>query len=70
MSVARRGELKEIANLQDMQKDLVDFFAESAPTHPDSFIQHFWQHNMREKALATALSILLWLFFIGIRAPL
>lgn len=67
ISLARRGELHVISNLEDMQKALEAFFLEIAPKPVETTLYHFWKHNTREKALALVLSILIWLFFIGIR---
>ena len=68
ISIARRGELECVTDLSEMQKRLEAFFLEIAPRPHESTLLHFWRHNTREKVIALGLSVLLWLFFIGIRA--
>lgn len=65
ISVARRGELRVTENLHELQAEIERFFRETAP--PERTLGGFFQRNAGEKALALAMSVLLWLFFIGIR---
>lgn len=65
ISVARRGNLTVMENLEQFKGVLDGFFLEMAPS--DRTLVGFWRRNPFEKALALALSVLLWLFFIGIR---
>ncbi|OGR90126.1 MAG: hypothetical protein A3J74_02675 [Elusimicrobia bacterium RIFCSPHIGHO2_02_FULL_57_9] len=66
ISVARRGELRTIDDLHQLQDALERFFLEKSPHSEENLLLHFLKHNTREKAIAFAFSIILWLFFIGI----
>lgn len=66
ISVARRGELRTMDNLQRLQEALERFFWEKIPHSQENTLGHFLRHNTREKAVAFAFSLILWLFFIGI----
>lgn len=68
ISIARRGDLNPVTNLQDMKEALEAFLSEIAPQPPEDLLTHFWRHNAREKVSALALAVLLWLVFIGLRA--
>jgi uncharacterized protein (TIGR00159 family) len=67
ISVARRGELIQIDNLQHLHGLLEAFLREIAPRPARRNVLNFLRHNTREKAVAAALSVLLWLFFVGLR---
>ncbi len=69
ITLARRGDLRAVGNLQEMKETIEAFFRDVAPSPPRQALLYFWRHNTAEKALALALAVLLWLFFIGIRAP-
>lgn len=66
ISVARDGQLKTMPDLHTLQEELERFMAEKAPRPARQNLRTFFTHNLREKAIALAVSILLWLFFIGI----
>lgn len=70
ISVARHGELETIVSLQTLEEKINKFFLEIAPQPPEESMRYFWSHNTREKAIALALSVALWIFFIGLGAPL
>ena len=66
ISLARDGELKIMADLRTLQENLERFVNEKAPRPAQQGLATFFSHNLREKAIALAVSILMWLFFIGI----
>jgi DNA integrity scanning protein DisA with diadenylate cyclase activity len=66
ISVAERGELKVMPDLQALQDIVERFFLEKAPKPTGESLVGFFTHNTREKAIALGVSILMWLFFIGI----
>jgi len=67
ISVARRGDLTQIGNLQDLHRLLEAFLREIAPPTRRQTFFDFLRHNTREKALAAAMAVLLWWFFIALR---
>ncbi len=67
ISVARRAELSVIANLEDLHRILESFLREIAPQPAQETFLGFLRHNTREKILAMAAAIVLWLLFIGVR---
>ena len=66
ITLARDGQLETIHDLQTLQDRLERFVSEKAPRPAKQNIVTFFSHNLREKAIALAMSILMWLFFIGI----
>ncbi|MDD5656236.1 MAG: diadenylate cyclase [Elusimicrobia bacterium] len=70
ISVARRGELIQIDNLQNLHRILDNFLREIAPHPVRRTVVDLFRRNTREKAIAVAVSVLLWLFFVGLRATL
>ena len=57
ISVANRGDLIVIDNLQDLHRILEDFLREIAPRTPRQNLFTFLTHNTREKALAVGMSV-------------
>ncbi|MDE2040268.1 MAG: DNA integrity scanning protein DisA nucleotide-binding domain protein [Elusimicrobia bacterium] len=67
ISVARDGRLAQMPDLRSLQAEIERFLAEKAPRPAKGgFLLDFFKHNLREKGIALTVSILLWLFFIGI----
>ena len=66
VSIARRGELKVVADLEDLQDAIEVFLIKLMPDHAQNWILRFFTENWREKLSAAAVSILLWFFFVGI----
>ncbi len=66
MSVARNSTLSIMPDLASLQAAIESFFRDKAPAPPEELLHGFLTHNTREKALAAALSAMLWIFFIGI----
>ena len=66
ISLARDGELRNITDLQTLQSEIERFFEEKSPRPPSQNLITFFSHNIREKLIAVGVSILMWLFFIGI----
>ena len=68
ISFALRGDLAPVKDLEELQAGIEIFLTKHLPKTPHSYIHHFVTENMREKAIATAVSILLWVFFVGFGA--
>lgn len=66
VSVARRGELKVVADLEDLQDAIEVFLIRLSPDHAQNPVVRFVTENWREKLSAAAVSILLWFFFVGL----
>lgn len=66
ISWAQGGEIHQSEDLRRLQAAIEAFLEEKAPKPPERTVVHFFRHNMREKAIALGLSVLMWLFFIGI----
>jgi diadenylate cyclase len=66
ISVAYQAEIKNMTDLRQLQTLLERFFHDKAPSQTTRGIGAFFSHNIREKIIALAVSILMWLFFIGI----
>lgn len=66
IAVALAGELRTLHDLRELQEIIGSFVAAKAPKAPEQSMQEFFRHNMREKLIALGVSVLMWLFFIGI----
>jgi len=66
VSIARRGELKVVADLEDLQDAIEVFLVRLSPDHAQNPVVRFLTENWREKLSAAAVSILLWFFFVGL----
>ena len=66
ISVAQRGELVRVANLEELQDRIQSFLQRLLPREPRSRALHLITENWREKLIATAVSVLMWVFFVGI----
>ena len=66
VAVSRDGQLRTMPDLKSLQEEIERFVAEKAPRPARQTVRTFFTHNTREKAIALAVSILMWLFFIGI----
>jgi uncharacterized protein (TIGR00159 family) len=66
VSIARRGELKVMPDLEDLQDAIEVFLVKLMPDHAQNWMLRFFTENWREKLSAAAVSILLWFFFVGI----
>jgi len=66
VSIARRGELKVVADLEDLQDAIEVFLIRLSPDHAQNPAVRFLTENWREKLSAAAVSILLWFFFVGL----
>jgi uncharacterized protein (TIGR00159 family) len=66
ISIAERGKLAVIPDLRALERQIERFFLEKAPRPSQKSVADFFRHNTREKAIALGVSILMWLFFIGI----
>ncbi len=66
VSIAQRGELKVMPDLEDLQDAIEVFLVKLMPDHAQNWMLRFFTENWREKLSAAAVSILLWFFFFGI----
>ena len=66
VSIAQRGELKVIADLEDLQDAIEVFLVRLMPDHAQNPVLRFFTENWREKVSAAVVSVLLWFFFVGI----
>lgn len=68
ISFALRGDLVPVKDLEELQDGIEIFLTKHLPKTPQNRIYHFLTENMREKAIATLVSVLLWVFFVGFGA--
>jgi len=66
VSVAQQGDLSNVENLEDLQDIIEIFLTKHLPRPSGNALLDFLSENWREKLLAAAISVLLWLFFVGI----
>ncbi|MBI4371491.1 MAG: DNA integrity scanning protein DisA nucleotide-binding domain protein [Elusimicrobia bacterium] len=66
ISTARRGGLKAVDGLEDLQDEIELFFRERLPLQSENVLLRFLSQNWREKLIAAAAAVLLWIFFVGI----
>jgi uncharacterized protein (TIGR00159 family) len=66
VSIAQRGELKVIADLEDLQDAIEVFLIRLMPDNAQNPVLRFFTENWREKVSAAVVSVLLWFFFVGI----
>lgn len=66
IAVAQNGDLRTIPDLKTLAGLVESYVAAQAPRPPDETLKNFFTYNSREKLIALAVSILMWLFFIGI----
>ena len=66
ISIAQRGELVIVKDLEDLQDAIEVFLNRMMPNDTGSAVVRFFTENWREKLTATAVSVLLWVFFVGI----
>ncbi len=66
VSIAHRGELIPVENLEDLQDRIQAFLHRLLPQEPRSRARNFVTENWREKLIAAGISVLMWIFFVGI----
>ena len=66
ISFALRGDLVAVRDLEELRDGIEIFLTKHLPKTPQNRIYHFLAENMREKAIAAVVSLLLWVFFVGI----
>jgi len=66
ISIAQRGELVIVKDLEDMQDAIEVFLNRMMPDDSRNALVRFFTENWREKLTAAAVSVLLWVFFVGI----
>lgn len=65
ISVAQRGELVVVKDLEQLQDAIGAFLTRLMPDDSRNAFLRFFTENWREKLTAAAVSILLWVFFVG-----
>ncbi len=68
ISFALRGDLVAVKDLSELQDGIEIFLTKHLPKTPQNQLHHLVSENMREKAIATVVSVLLWVFFVGFGA--
>jgi len=66
ITLARRGELEAVGDLEDLQDAIELFLTRLMPDTSGGAAMRFLTENWREKLTALAVSVLLWVFFGGI----
>ncbi|NNN06468.1 MAG: hypothetical protein HKL90_11255 [Elusimicrobia bacterium] len=66
ISVARRGDLKTLGDLEDLQDEIGQFLTRLMPDPSRDALGGFFTENWREKLTAAAVSMLLWVLFVGV----
>lgn len=66
ISIARRGEISAVKDLEELQDAISVFLNRMMPDDTGGAASRFFSENLREKLIAAAVSSLLWLFFVGI----
>ncbi len=65
VSIAYRGELKVVSDLEDLQDAIEVFLNRLMPNQSSNALVRFFSENWREKLTALVVSVLLWVFFAG-----
>ena len=65
ISLGQDGELTNVDSL-GLQSVIESFYQEKAPKPAGQTLVRFFTQNIKEKIIALAISILMWLFFIGL----
>lgn len=66
ISIAQRGELVIVKDLEDLHDVIEIFLNRMMPDDTRGAVVRFFTENWREKLIAAAVSVLLWVFFVGI----
>jgi len=66
ISLAEDGELVNVPDLKALQERIEGFYHGRQSEMADRPLHHFFTHNVGEKAAALAVSLLMWLFFVGL----
>ena len=64
ISMARNGTIKRARDADDLQATIESFLEEVAPTRDAKTWSGFFRRNLREKAIAIFVTIVLWIFFV------
>ena len=68
VSVAQRGSLSVVKDLEELQDSIEVFLNRLMPDHSQGLVVRFFSENWKEKAIAACVSILLWVFFVAVGA--
>jgi hypothetical protein len=69
VSVAQGGEIRKVVDTADLVDALETFYDQTAPVQSAKVWSDLLRRNSREKALALALSVALWAFFVQRSQP-
>ncbi len=69
ISFALRGELVAVRDLEELQDGIEVFLTKHLPRLTEDRITALLTANSREKAIAAVVSILLWVFYVGLNVP-
>jgi uncharacterized protein (TIGR00159 family) len=64
ISLARKGDLREVSDAEDLSRELESFYREVAPQADTKPWWDFILNNYREKAVALFITIALWFFLV------
>ncbi|MDX6769135.1 MAG: DNA integrity scanning protein DisA nucleotide-binding domain protein [Elusimicrobiota bacterium] len=66
ISFALRGELVAVRDLEELQDGIEVYLTKHMPKGTEDRLASFFAANSREKLIAGAVSVLLWVFFVGL----
>jgi uncharacterized protein (TIGR00159 family) len=66
ISIAQRGELIIVKDLEDLQDAIEVFLNRLMPAESSNVLLRFFTENWREKLTAAAVTVLLWVLIVGI----
>ncbi|MEK7382370.1 MAG: diadenylate cyclase, partial [Elusimicrobiota bacterium] len=66
ISFSLRGDLVGVKDLEELQDGIEIFLTKHLPRASGNIILDFLAENWREKLIAVVVTILLWVFFVGI----
>jgi len=64
ISVARNGDIRQVKDIEELSSVLEQFYEEVMPSAETKPWVDFFKRNYREKAIALAVTSLLWFFFV------
>jgi diadenylate cyclase len=68
VSIAQRGNLVVVRDLEELQDAIEVFLTRLMPDHSRGVVRRFLSENWREKAIAAAVSTALWVFLTAVGA--
>ena len=68
VSVAQRGSLSVVKDLEELQDSIEVFLNRLMPDHSRPVLVRLFTENWKEKAIAACISVLMWIFFVAVGA--